>query len=128
MWSLDTIRAMNARAAAKARKQRLEPFLLSSADQIDEMPPFPFPNMGDESDRLDKEYERIDSLFCDASGFGSPSEPAFTAEQLRSKLRRLVEEHGEVLLAIESEGEFQVYVGVWKEKNEDHKRACRGAS
>jgi len=118
MWSLEQIRAMNADAGIMARGKRLKPYKLNDEDQINGMPPFQFPNFGDEADRMDEEYERVDSLFCDSSGFGSPSEPALTNDQLKSKLRRLLLDHGELLLAIESVGQFQLYIGVWKNKEE----------
>ena len=116
MWGLETIRSMNAEAGAAARAKRLKPFRLVGVEQIDDMPPFPFPNLGDEADQMDEEYERVDSLFVDSSGFGSPSEPALTATQLEAKLRELFAAHGELLLAIESVGQFQLHVGVWKDK------------
>lgn len=109
---------MNAEAGAKARWRGLKPFVLSDESQLWDMPPFPFPDLGNEAERLDKEHERVDSLFCDSSGLGSPSEPALTASQLVSRLQELLEEHGEILVAIELVGEFQLNLGVWKRKDE----------
>lgn len=116
MFSLEQIKAMNADAGILARGKRLKPFELKEESQLDDMPPFPFPNFGDKADDMDEQYERVDSLFVDSSGFGSPSEPALTLDQFTEKLREIVREHGIVFLAIESTGQFQIYVGVWKEK------------
>ena len=117
MFGLETIRAMNAESGMKARAKKLKPFELNSEEQIDEMPPFPFPNFGDKADDMDEQYDRVDSLFVDSSGFGAPHEPALNADQLLTKIRELFEEHGTLLFAIESQGQFQLHVGVWKEKD-----------
>lgn len=116
MLSLEEIRRMNAESGMYARSHKLKPFLLKYVGQLDSMPPFPFPNFGDKADEMDEKYERVDSLFCDSSGWGSPGEPALTTDQLKRKLKELFEEHGSILLAIESQGEFQLHLGVWKEK------------
>ena len=114
MYGLETIIAMNRDAGDRAREMGLEPFLLKHAPQLDEMPPFPFPNIGDDSVEVDKLYERVATLFCDKSGMGSPDEPALTVEQLVESLKSLFEEHGPIYIAIEEEGPFQLYLGVWK--------------
>ena len=114
MFGLETIIAMNKAAGDKAREGSLEPYLLEDPAQLDTMPPFPFPNIGDDSVEVDKRLERITSLFCDKSGFGAPDEPALTMNQLMSTLTELLEEHGPLRLAIEEEGQFQLYIGVWK--------------
>jgi hypothetical protein len=114
MYGLETIIKRNKEAGERARELDLQPFLLNSRDQLDEMPPFPFPNIGDDTVEVDKLYERVDSLFCDSSGRGASNEPALTTDQLMAKLGDLIEEHGEIRVAIESEGQFQIYLGVWK--------------
>lgn len=116
MWDLATIRSMNAEAGILARGKRLKPFKLSDEKQFEDMPPFPIPNFGDKADDMDEEYDRVDSLFVDSSGMGSPGEPALTSDQFIVKMRKLLDEHGTIFLAIESQGQFQLYVGVWKEK------------
>jgi hypothetical protein len=114
MYGLATIRRMNEEAGERAREEGIEPFLLEDASELDGMPPFPFPNVGDGADDLDERLERVDSLFCDSSGFGSPGEPALTVPQLLERLHDLFEEHGPLYVAIESVGQFQIYLGVWK--------------
>ena len=49
----------------------------------------------------------------DSSGFGSEDEPALSMGQFKEALQALMEEHGPLLLAIEEQGQFQVYVAVW---------------
>ena len=79
------------------------------------MPPFPFPNLGDDAENLDRQYERVASLFVDKSGFGAPDEPSLTTDQFTDRLRELLRENeGGLRLAIEEEGPFQLYVGVWR--------------
>ena len=115
MWDLETIRQINREAGDRARTNGLEPFRLEREAQLDLMPPFPFPNLGDDAVELDKQHERVDSLFVDKSGFGATDEPALTIDQLTDRLRDLLRENeGGVLLAIEEEGPFQLYVGVWR--------------
>ncbi|HIB00827.1 MAG TPA: hypothetical protein EYO31_02795 [Phycisphaerales bacterium] len=114
MYGLETIMEMNKEAGDRARELDVQPFMLDDKAQLDEMPPFPFPNIGDDAVEVDKLYERVDTLFCDSSGFGAPGEPALTIDQLMAKLGDLIEEHGEIRVAIESEGQFQIYLGVWK--------------
>jgi len=114
MYGLETIIAMNKERGDLARDRGLTPFFLKHAPQIDEMPPFPFPNMGDDCVEVDKLYERITTLFCDKSGAGGPDDPSLTVDQLLDTLRELFETHGPIRIAIEEEGQFQLYLGVWK--------------
>lgn len=116
MFSLEQIKAMNADAAIMARGKKKKPFKLSEPKQVDEMPPFPFPELGDAVEDFDDQYERLDSLFCDHSGWGSSGERALTVDQLKMELKRLLGEHGTLYLAIEEVGQFQLYLAVWKEK------------
>lgn len=116
MWGLGEIKARNAEAAMQARAIRRKPYKLRNEDQLEGMPPFPFPMLGDAAEDLDKEHERVDTLFVDISGHGRSWEPALTRDQLLSELRGLVNEHGPLFLAFESVGAFQAHLGVWKEK------------
>jgi hypothetical protein len=111
MYGLETINAMNDEAARKARKAKKAPVCLKS---IEDFGVKPFPNLGDACDDFDKKFELIEDLFCDASGFGAPYEPALTQDQLKIKLGQLIDEHGPVLCAIRSVGQFQLYLAVWK--------------
>ena len=111
MYGLETIIAMNAEAAEEAREWGAEPLCLES---IEDFGKEPFPNLGDACDDVDETHELIDDLFCDCSGFGAPYEPALTQEQLKIKLGQLIEEHGPVLCAIRTVGQFQLYLAVWR--------------
>lgn len=119
MLSLEEIKRMNAKAGRYAEAHKTKPFVLSTIEQLNDMPPFPFPNIGDASSDLSKDYEKVDSLFVDSSGFGQPGEPALTADQFKRRLEELYIKHGTLLIAIESVGEFQVHVGVWMEEDLD---------
>lgn len=114
MWSLEQIRAMNADRGILARAKRVKPTLLKSGKQLEKMPPFPFPHIGDMSNDLDEEHERVDSLFCDSYGFGDGR--SLSENGLKKRLGELLDEHGQLMVAIEEQGQFQLYVGVWKEK------------
>jgi hypothetical protein len=115
MWDLETIKRLNREVGERAVEEGLEPFHLEREAQLDLMPPFPFPNLGDDAVELDKQHERVDSLFVDKSGFGAADEPALTMDQFTDRLRELLRENeGGILLAIEEEGQFQLHVGVWR--------------
>jgi len=116
MWDLETIKALNERAQARAKELGLTPHLIRSEVELLAMPPFPFPNIGSDEVEADKRWERIDTLFVDSSGFGSEDEPALTVDQFIEKLRTLVRENkdGGIRCAIVEEGQFQLYIGVWR--------------
>jgi len=79
------------------------------------MPPFPFPHLGSDCVEVDKELERIDTLFCDSSGYGTRGEDALTTSELVDKLLELLEENpAGIKMAIEEQGQFQLYVAVWR--------------
>lgn len=105
MMSLECINRLADEAGEQARQEGLEPHLIISQEEIDKMPPFPFPNIGS---YRPVNWTEIDQLFCDSSGVGSPGEPALTIEQLIAKL-----EVGNAYAIIET-GQFQLYIGVFK--------------
>lgn len=113
MWSLGTIRSINEVAARRARFQHKKPVVLESVEEIDKFPPFPFPHLGYDCERVDKKRERIDTLFCDSTGLDFHG-PALSVDQLKSKLKELVKEHGAIYAAIEEVGQFQLHLAIWK--------------
>lgn len=62
------------------------------------------------------DFEEIETLFCDSSGFGSSYELALTKEQAEDKVNELLEEHGELYSGLSGIGQFQVYVSIYKRK------------
>ena len=77
------------------------------------------PFVGDAKTDFDQRLYRITTLFVDTSGFGRDDEPALSREQLKQKLIDLTEQYGPVLLGITEHGQFQAYIGVWKEGSAD---------
>lgn len=61
-----------------------------------------------------KGFILIENLFCDSSGCGALDEPALTSNQLILKLKEILDDHPEVHTFITDQGQFQVYVGVFK--------------
>lgn len=114
MFSLEVIRAMNKEAGDHARIEGTQPYLLTTAQQLKGMPPFRFPNIGD----MKIKNELITTLFCDKSGFGSSDEPALTTRQLIQTLTDLLETRGPLLIAIVEDGQFQLYLNIWKPNEE----------
>jgi len=47
MFSLAVIHHLNQQAARKARKRGAKPFVPAGPENVENWPPFPFPNLGD---------------------------------------------------------------------------------
>lgn len=60
-----------------------------------------------------KWYTLIEELFVDSSGFGSPSEPAYTQSQFTETLKKILTDYPTVYTAITNAGQFQVYIWVF---------------
>ena len=114
MWGLETIRRINQTSAERARELGLEPVLLETAAQLKDWPPFPIPHLGGACSDVDAEHERIETLFVDSSGFGAEDEGALTGKQFKDCLLKMMGDNGPLLLGIEDQGQFQLYVAVWK--------------
>jgi hypothetical protein len=100
---------MNRAATASSARRNKKPFLLTEED-LESMPPFPFPKLGS---YCPEGWELVEELFCDSSGCGQPNEPALTVKQL---LEKLEPGYG---YAITREGQFQVYLGKFKKVDND---------
>lgn len=117
MFTQSVIEQMNREAAVRARNLNITPYLIPSNQCLDEVfnqNVLPFPSIGDADEDFDKVFKRIDTLFCDSSGFGASNEPALTREQLHVKLGEIINSHGSIYVAIIGTGQFQLYLGVWK--------------
>jgi len=110
MHSIETIHRLNAKAGNEARAKRIKPHLLKS---IKDLTPQSVKYLGDACVDWDKKYKRLDTLFVDISGFGSPGELALTQDQLKQELARLIVENGPILIALEEVAQFQGYLAVW---------------
>jgi len=108
VYSLEMIEQMNRKSSKKARKDKKEPFLITSEDQILTMPPFPFPDLGRHVPKGWKDTG--DRLFCDSFGIGDPDEPALTVTQLKAVL-----EVGKAYAIVE-QGQFQLYLGIFEKE------------
>ena len=115
MMSLEQIVALNAKIAAEARQAGTEPYVPRCADEVDDYPPFPFPNLG----QVPTGYEVTDRFFVDKTGLGRSSEPALTIEQFRTLLYDHITDHPDHAFAIVEEGPFQVVVGALRRVRED---------
>ena len=111
MMSLQYISQMSDEAAVKAAEQELEPLALWPSDCD---PPFRFPDIGS----MDPEgFEKVEDLFVDHSGFGSPGEAALTSEEFSEKLLAMVKASEVTLFAAITEtGQFQLYVTVYRKE------------
>jgi len=112
MMSASYIRELADDAARDARIRGTEPTLLEDPSAWPPNPPIPF--LGTAADDVDEDHERVATLFCDSSGMGGPGESALTQDQFQQRLAELQREHGPLLLATTEQGQFQVYVAVWR--------------
>jgi len=62
-------------------------------------------------------YELIEELFTDNSGLGASDELALTQNQFLIRIKELIKEHGELDARITKVGQFQVYIGLFKQLN-----------
>jgi hypothetical protein len=113
-WPSDLLEELADKLVEMAREDNALPGPLSFtphdiADRLRQIP-----NLGRYGSETPDGYEEIDRLFVDKSGFGAPDEPALTFHQFVGKVRTLAAEHGTVYLALVEEGQFQVYVGVYR--------------
>ena len=106
MWSLEILEAINAKIAAEAEQDGKVPYHPSDPEEIESMPPFPFPNLG----QIPDGYEETESFWVDKTGLGRSSEPALTVEQFRSLLYDHVTENPDDCYAITEEGQFQLVI------------------
>lgn len=109
MYSLEVIKHLNAEVADRAREEGTEPLLVTAIEDL-----VGIPTLGDACADVDATHERLDTLFCDTSGFGAPHERALTFGQLQERVLELLHDEGDVLLAVEEAGQFQAYVAVWR--------------
>jgi hypothetical protein len=107
MMSLETIRSLSYEAGIAAARRNLKPFALEAGD-VDNMPPFPFPNLGD---HIPDGWYIEDTLFVDKYELGGP---ALSVYGLKETLRPM--EGTGVGLAIIEEGQFQLYIGIFKKE------------
>lgn len=62
------------------------------------------------------EFEEVDTLFCDSSGFGRDNEPALTEKQAKQAVEKLLNKHRTLYSGLTGIGQFQVYVTLYKRK------------
>ena len=112
MMSLEAIHSMSRQAAREASKSGTQPYVPFDGDEIDKMPPFPFPFLGT---HCPKGWKKVgEPLFCDSSGFGDEREPALSIRRLKIILKdNLQFSYG---YGIVEAGQFQCYVQAFKRK------------
>ena len=111
MMSLEALQALNWEIAHKAEQEQREPYVFDGWDYLafangQTFPLGAIPNIG--YFRPDG-WDLVETLFCDKTGLGIPSEPALTVDEILETLLQ----HRECNFgyAIVEEGEFQLYLG-----------------
>lgn len=117
MMSIETIRAMSRKAAARAAKLRQVPLMVESEDLAD-LEKHMTKNIPYIGDYRPRGYKMVERLFVDSSGFGAEYEPAMTQSAFFEKVRTLGAGHA---YAVIEAGQFQVYVGVFCKVGEGKK-------
>ena len=115
MMSPEQIIAVNREIEARAKRNRLQPYTPGSREEIEGMPPYPFPSLGDIPDGWDE----VESYFVDKTGEGKAWETALTVNQFRAELLRLFSEHPDLGYAITEEGPLQVVVSALRRVRAD---------
>lgn len=119
MMSLSEINRMSDEAASEAARDGKVPYVPFGEDEIENYPPFPFPNLGKYTPRG---WKLVDTLFCDSSGFGGDNEPALSPKQLVAKLVAFDRNGKEYGYGIVEAGQFQVRLGVFQRRIVKSKR------
>ena len=112
MYSLETIRSMNAATTERRRRRPVKLADDHDVDRLFKLHEIQLPHLGYAVE--DVEAEELDVLFCDMSGWGRPDEPALTQAGFERRVTELLQEHGPLQLAVGEAGQFQAYVHVWK--------------
>ena len=118
MWNLATLHDINDKATAAAKRKGYKQPKMVTAKQIEEMPPFPFPNFGDYEPDGWTERGRWQ---CDKTGMDDQG-PALSIEGLKRRLLKHIKEHPRDGFAIVEEGQFQLYVGAFMPAEEARER------
>jgi len=102
MMGLETIKRMNEEATAQAESYRTQPFVAKYDGDNDV---FQCPSIGDYEP---EGWEEVEQLFVDTSGFGAPGEPALTADEFLSVVKK---DYG---YALGDVGQFQAHIRVFR--------------
>ena len=89
----------------------VEPHVPENTEEVEGYISFPFPNLG--SDYESDDWEEEERWFVDSSGFGSPSEPAWTVDHFKEELLRYHTANPDHGYGLVSEGQFQVWVAAF---------------
>jgi hypothetical protein len=108
MMDLRTIRHLEEEAAKKAKRTKKRPLVPADAASVPDVIRG-IPNLGS---YVPPGWKKVEDLFVDKSGLGGENEPAMTLGKLVSWVQHHVDRgYG---YGLTSEGQFQVYVGVFE--------------
>ena len=113
MMSLAGIKQASGEAAEAASAAGMSPYVPWDADEIDEWPPFPFPELGDLEPEGWQELTEL-QMFVDSSGFGQEGEGALTIRAFIEKCKAIRLDDHRRGFAIGDVGQFQLYVKVYE--------------
>jgi hypothetical protein len=109
MMSLETLRAVNARATRQALANKAKPFEVTQKDIDNGLADLRIPFIGDRTPRGWKLAESED-WFIDTSGFGADYEPALSVGQMKA---RILEKGPGFAYGLSEVGQFQGYLRVF---------------
>ena len=101
MYALETINRLNDKATRRAKHHGVRPLVATE----DRQELTGIPTLGD---YIPRGWKLVETLFVDSSGFGSDFEPSLSHRQFVDSIKK---GYG---YAVVKAGQFQVYVGVFK--------------
>jgi hypothetical protein len=107
MMGLETLRAVNRQATAKAAREARQPFEVTPEDIADNLSGLSIPYIGD---RVPRGWRKVTEWFVDKTGFGTAGESAITLSEMRRRIVRNGPGYGYGSM---EEGQFQIYVAVF---------------
>lgn len=120
MYSPVTLMVTNMKAVARAAQKNKQPYVINTPKELNNMPPFPFPDIGSHEPEGWKPLD--DTWFVDSSGLGSKDEPALTMGQFISDLQDYLVDRKEkaaeetIGFAVVLVGLFQVHVRAFRKE------------
>lgn len=112
MMDAGTIRRMSEEAAKTAAREKKTPYVPYDVAEV-QGERFSIPFLGT---YVPKGWKKVDSWFCDSSGFGREGEAALTIDQMKAKIIANLEDKATYGYAITEQGQFQCFITVYKKQ------------
>lgn len=119
MMSPETIRSLEEKAARRAAKRKMIPYMPWDIAEVEawgsDGVSAPLPSIGGYKPKGWQRVDGIDELFVDASGWGREDEPAMTLKAFKRLVIENIRAGKQYGYAITSVGQFQIYIGIFEQ-------------